>query len=184
MDRDTKFCESFRSFLSNEGIEPFRLPPRSPNMNAHLERFFGSLKSECLDRLILFGERSMRNAVNQYLEYYHSERPHQGLSNELIVQCSHRLRWTARSKPPNAWVAYFDRIAALRDLGFRAFFHESRLGRCCVLIKLDINFGHLGTTSRPISAQISTSTCSLNSFFIAQNVRSIFLHHGVICLAS
>ena len=85
MDRDTKFCESFRSFLSNEGIEPFRLPPRSPNMNAHLERFFGSLKSECLDRLILFGERSMRNAVNQYLEYYHSERPHQGLSNELIV---------------------------------------------------------------------------------------------------
>ena len=65
MDRDTKFSESFRSFLSNEGVEPVRLPPRSPNMNAHLERFFGSLKSECLDRLILFGDRAMRNAVNQ-----------------------------------------------------------------------------------------------------------------------
>ncbi|MDA7541596.1 integrase core domain-containing protein, partial [bacterium] len=85
MDRDTKFCESFRSYLSNEGVNPVRLPPRSPNMNAHLERFFGSLKSECLNRLILFGEKPMRNAVSQYLEHYHAERPHQGLGNELIV---------------------------------------------------------------------------------------------------
>ncbi len=84
MDRDTKFCESFRSILSNEDVQPVRLPPRSPNMNAHLERFFGSLKSECLDRLILFGEKAMRNAVNQYLEHYHTERPHQGLGNDLI----------------------------------------------------------------------------------------------------
>ncbi len=59
MDRDTKFCESFRAFLSNEDVEPVRLPPRSTNMNAHLERFFGSLKSECLDRRILFGEKAM-----------------------------------------------------------------------------------------------------------------------------
>ncbi len=78
MDRDTKFCESFRTLLSNEDVEPVRLPPRSPNMNAHLERFFGSLKSECLDRLILFGEK-------EYLEHYHAERPHQGLGNDLIV---------------------------------------------------------------------------------------------------
>lgn len=85
MDRDTKFSESFRSFLINEGVDPVRLPPHSPNMNAHLERFFGSLKSECLDRLILFGEKSMRNAVNQYLEHYHTARRHQGLGNELIV---------------------------------------------------------------------------------------------------
>ena len=85
MDRDAKFSDSFRSFLNNEGVEPVRLPPRSPNMNAHLERFFGSLKSECLDRLILFGEKAMRNAVNQYLEHYHAERPHRGLGNELIV---------------------------------------------------------------------------------------------------
>ena len=85
MDRDTKFSKSFRSLLSNEDVQPVRLPPRSPNMNAHLERFFGSLKSECLDRLILFGEKAMRNAVNQYLVHYHAEPPHQGLGNELIV---------------------------------------------------------------------------------------------------
>lgn len=85
MDRDSKFCESFRTFLSNQDVEPVRLPPRSPNMNAHLERFFESLKSECLARLILFGEKAMRNAVGQYLAHYHTERPHQGVGNDLIV---------------------------------------------------------------------------------------------------
>jgi transposase InsO family protein len=89
MDRDTKFCESFRAFLANEGIEPVRLPPRSPNMNAHLERFFGSLKNECLNRLILFGEKATRNAVTQYLTHYHRERNHQGLENKLIDSPSH-----------------------------------------------------------------------------------------------
>ena len=62
-----------------------RPPPRSPNLNAHLERFFRSLKSECLDRLILFGEKAMCNAVREYLAHYHTERNHQGLDNELIV---------------------------------------------------------------------------------------------------
>ncbi len=67
MDRDGKFCQSFRDLLQNEDVEPVILPPRSPNLNAHLERFFGSLRSECLDRLILFGEKAMRNAVHEYL---------------------------------------------------------------------------------------------------------------------
>ena len=89
MDRDAKFCESFRTLLCNEGVEPVRLPPRAPNMNAHLERFFGSLKSECLDRLILFGENATRNAIAQYLAHYHAERPHQGLGNEMIEPLEH-----------------------------------------------------------------------------------------------
>ncbi|OYV92294.1 MAG: hypothetical protein B7Z73_05095 [Planctomycetia bacterium 21-64-5] len=53
-------------------------------MNANLERFFGSLKSECLDRMIFFGESSLRNAVRVWLDHYHGERPHQGLDNKLI----------------------------------------------------------------------------------------------------
>jgi putative transposase len=89
MDLDTKFSESFRTYLSQEGVEPVRLPPRSPNMNAHLERFFGSLKSECLNRLILFGEKSLRNAVGQFVFHYHTERPHQGLGSELIEPFEH-----------------------------------------------------------------------------------------------
>ncbi len=84
MDRDTKFCESFRTFLSDEGVTSVRLPPRSPNLNSHLERFIGSLKTECLHRLILFGEIATRRAVRSYITHYHTERNHQGLGNELI----------------------------------------------------------------------------------------------------
>jgi putative transposase len=84
MDRDTKFCEAFRSSLHDADMEPVRLPPRSPNLNAHLERFMRSLKEECLGRMIFFGEQSLRQAVRQFLGHYHGERNHQGLGNRLI----------------------------------------------------------------------------------------------------
>jgi putative transposase len=85
MDSDATFSKSFRACLRREGVKPVRLPPRSPNLNAHLERFFGSLKSECLYKLILFGENATRKAVRVYVEHYHTARNHQGLANELIV---------------------------------------------------------------------------------------------------
>ena len=84
MDRDTRFSEAFNSILKSTDVEAVRLPPRAPNMNAHLERFHRSIKSECLDRMIFFGEKSLRNAVKQFLEHYHSERNHQGLDNKII----------------------------------------------------------------------------------------------------
>ena len=58
-------------------------------MNAHSERFFGDLKSECFNRLIFFGERSLRNAVRIYLDHGHCERRHQGLDNKLILPMKH-----------------------------------------------------------------------------------------------
>ena len=85
MDRDATFRKSFRDCLRPDGVKPVRLPPRSPNLNAHLERFFGSLKSECIHKLILFGENATRRAVRPYFAHYHTERNHQGLGNELIV---------------------------------------------------------------------------------------------------
>ncbi len=84
MDRDTKFCESFRSILRRADVDPVKLPARSPNLNAYMERFMRSLKSECLNRMIFFGEKSARKAVNEFLEHYHVERNHQGLGNRLI----------------------------------------------------------------------------------------------------
>ena len=84
MDRDGKFCPAFRNTLKNENVEPVLLPPRSPNLNAHLERFHRSLKEECLERMIFFGEKSLRSAVSQYLDHYHQERNHQGLNNRVI----------------------------------------------------------------------------------------------------
>jgi putative transposase len=59
MDRDGKFCPAFREILKDEDIKPVQLPPRSPNLNAHLERFHRSLKEECLNRMIFFGEKSL-----------------------------------------------------------------------------------------------------------------------------
>jgi hypothetical protein len=44
-----------------------KLPPRSPNLNAHAERFVRSIKECCLDRLILFGESSLRTAVQNFV---------------------------------------------------------------------------------------------------------------------
>ncbi len=84
MDRDTKFCEAFREILNDEGVKPLRLPPRSPNLNANLERYFRSLKDECLSRMIFFGEKSLHRAVTAFLEHYHAERNHQGLDNQII----------------------------------------------------------------------------------------------------
>ena len=84
MDRDEKFSAAFREILASSGVKSVRLPPRSPNLNAHLERFFLSLKSECLERMIFFGERSLRNAVGDFVAHYHQERNHQGLANHII----------------------------------------------------------------------------------------------------
>jgi putative transposase len=84
MDRDSIFCAAFRATLQGVGVLTVRLPPRSPNLNAHLERFHGSIKAECLDRLVLFGEIMLRNAIREYLIHYHGERNHQGLKNRII----------------------------------------------------------------------------------------------------
>jgi transposase InsO family protein len=85
MDRDTTFCATLRSILKDAGVKAVRLPPRSPDLNSHLERFFRSLKEECLDRMIFFGETSLRRATAEFLSHYHGERNHQGLANRLIV---------------------------------------------------------------------------------------------------
>ncbi len=84
-DRDTKFTQGFDQFLRYEGVEPVVLPPRSPNLNAHCERFVRAIKEEALGRLIFIGEGSLRYAIHHYMTHYHSERNHQGLNNQLIA---------------------------------------------------------------------------------------------------
>ena len=102
-DRDTLFTKRFRSMLADEGVECVRLPPKSPNLNAFAERFVLSIKSECLDHLILFSDGQLRRAVVEFCRHYHRERNHQGLGNRLIdggllaanddgaIQCRRRL---------------------------------------------------------------------------------------------
>jgi hypothetical protein len=59
-DRDTKFCREFRETLAAGGVKCLALPARSPNLNSYAERWVRSVKEECLSRLILFGESSLR----------------------------------------------------------------------------------------------------------------------------
>ena len=84
LDRDTKYCETFRGILSREGIEVIRLPPRTPNLNAFAERFVRSIKSKCLNRMIFFGQASLQHAIGHFMAHYHTERNHQGLENQLL----------------------------------------------------------------------------------------------------
>lgn len=90
---------------AGEPVGPFSdpIPPRSPNLNAYAERFVRTIKECCLGRMIIFGERSLRNAIRQFVEHYHHGRNHQGLDNRLIdpkgeagsvegpLECSKRL---------------------------------------------------------------------------------------------
>jgi len=84
-DRDPLYTRSFGEILSQSGIAPVKLPPSSPNLNAFAERFVRSIKEACLDKMIFFGEDSLRTAVSEYIAHYHAERNHQGLGNRLII---------------------------------------------------------------------------------------------------
>ncbi|MDP6525249.1 MAG: integrase core domain-containing protein [Kiritimatiellia bacterium] len=95
-DRDSKFSRGFDDLLVASGIQPVRLPPKSPNLNAYAERFVRSIKDECLDRMILFGERSLRYVIKEYAAHYHAERNHQGIGN-MIPFPDERLKGTGKA---------------------------------------------------------------------------------------
>jgi putative transposase len=102
-DRDAKYTVSFRAIIASGRIEPLVLPARSPNLNAYSERWVRSVKEECLSKVVLFGEGSLRRALSEYVEHFHAERNHQGKGNVLLfprsantrrgghVQCRERL---------------------------------------------------------------------------------------------
>ena len=83
-DRDPLFTVEFLETLAASGVRPVKLPPCSPNLNAHAERFVRTVKESCLERMILFGEESLRTAMHNFVAHYHTERNHQGLANRLI----------------------------------------------------------------------------------------------------
>jgi len=84
LDRDTKFTAEFQALLKAAGVEPVLLPPRSPNCNAFLERFFRSLKEEALGRMIFFSEDALRKAAGEFVLHFHTERNHQGLDHRIL----------------------------------------------------------------------------------------------------
>ncbi|MFO1083066.1 MAG: integrase core domain-containing protein [Reyranellaceae bacterium] len=82
--RDTKFAQSFRAIRASGQVEPLALPAQSPNLNAYAERWVRSVKDECLSKVILLAEGSLRQALSEYVDHYHGERNHQGKGNVFL----------------------------------------------------------------------------------------------------
>jgi hypothetical protein len=93
-DRDPLYrTAGFHEILKSSGIEPVKLPARSPDLNCHAERFVKSVKSECLDHLILSSVKHLEYVLQQYCEYYHHERIHQSL--DRMIEPKHMIDDTA-----------------------------------------------------------------------------------------
>ena len=109
-DRDTKFTCSFRAIIESGHVKTLVLPAHSPNLNGYAERWVRSVKEQFLSKAVLFGERSLRRALNEYVAHYHVKRNHQGKGKVLLfprdsearreelVQCSERLGGLAAGK--------------------------------------------------------------------------------------
>ena len=78
-DRDTKFSRAFDSIFRSEGIEIVRTPIQAPNANAYAERWVGSVRRECLDRLLIFGRRQLEHVLRVYIRHFNERRPHRAL---------------------------------------------------------------------------------------------------------
>jgi putative transposase len=78
-DRDAKFPRAFDALLGIEEIKVIRTPVQAPNANAHMERWVGSVRRECLDRLLIVGRRQLEHVLRVYIHHYNRQRPHRAL---------------------------------------------------------------------------------------------------------
>ena len=115
-DRDPFYTRVFGAFLDGGGVQPIRLPPKSPNLNACAERFVRSSKEECLSRVVPLGEGHLRLLVGEYVDHSHRERNHQGLDNQLLQ----------RPPPPVSLTADVQRRERLG--GLLNFYHREAAG--------------------------------------------------------
>lgn len=96
-DRDGKFTAAFDGVFAGNGTRVIKTPVRSPRANAFAERLVGTLRRECLDHVVILGERHLRGVLAEYLRNYNEHRPHQGLQQEPpLRESGHAMDITAR----------------------------------------------------------------------------------------
>jgi transposase InsO family protein len=77
--RDTNFSHAFHEIFRTEGIKVIRTPIQAPNANAHAERWVRTLRSDCLDRILILGRRHLEHVLSVYRCHYSEHRPHRAL---------------------------------------------------------------------------------------------------------
>jgi transposase InsO family protein len=105
-DRDSKFTRSFDEVFRTEGIRVIRTPVRAPRARAHAERWVGSLRRECLDRLLILGRHQLEQVVHTYIRHHNEHRPHRSLDQRPPL-----------AKPPPAEAPPPNRIGRRDRLG-------------------------------------------------------------------
>jgi len=83
-DRDPLFSKAFIAVLKGGGVKSVKIPAQSPNCNPYAERFVKTIKYECLNQFVIFGERHLRYLIKEFVEHYMTERFHQGIGGQLI----------------------------------------------------------------------------------------------------
>jgi transposase InsO family protein len=84
-DRDTKFTASFDEVFRSEGIRVIKTPVRSPQANAFAERWVRTVRTECLDWILIVGHRHLERVLRDYVGHYNGQRPHRGIDLEVPV---------------------------------------------------------------------------------------------------
>jgi putative transposase len=116
-DRDAKFTSSFDEVFRSENIRIIRTPIRAPRANAFAERFVGTIRRECLDRILIFGRRHLERVLAEYIAHYNEHRPHRSLDQ--------RAPLTVGTNPVSIGDPDFTRLRRTDKLG--GLIHEYEL---------------------------------------------------------
>jgi putative transposase len=93
-DRDTKFAAGFDTVFRSEHIAPLRTPARAPVANAYAERWVGTVRRECLDRILILGPGHLRRVLDTYVTHYNQHRPHRSLQQRPPIPTAGNAAWT------------------------------------------------------------------------------------------
>lgn len=114
-DNDSKFTVGLDAVFQSTGVEVIHTPLHGPNTNAIAERFVRTVRQECLDQLVILNERHLRRALRDYVDFYNTQRPHQGLARNIQFR-SDFLPNRGRFSAEMCWKASSTTIGAPRNL--------------------------------------------------------------------
>jgi transposase InsO family protein len=84
-DNDSSFTQAFDTVFRSEGIRVIHTPYHAPNANAHAERWVRTVREECLDNLLIINQAHLRRVMREFVTYYNTARPHQGIGQQTPI---------------------------------------------------------------------------------------------------